>query len=126
MTVTFQPEKLVTALNDDPEFSIAAREWTTRIKLVQGERASVLKLVEGEVRSFDPAPSPFEPVDIVLSGTDEDWDEMMAAVPKPFYQDFFAALFQHGFKLEGDMESMYAYYPAVRRMADVMRATQEG
>lgn len=125
MTVTFQPERLVTALNDDPEFKLAARDWTARIKLVQGERASVLELVEGEVRGFDPVPSPFEPVDIVLSGSDELWDQIMAPVPEPFYQDFFAALFQHGFRLEGDMESLYAYYPAVRRMADVMRATQE-
>lgn len=126
MTVTFEPDTLVAALNEDSEFRLTACFWTARIKLVQGERTGVLELVDGEVRSFDPAANPFEPVDIVLAGTDEQWQALMAPMPEPFYQDFWSAFMQHGFRLEGDMESMYAYYAAIRRMAEVMRASQEG
>jgi hypothetical protein len=120
--VILPPATVQEALNADPEFRLAARYWTARIKLTIGEGAYFLKITDGAVTSVSDTPTGFDSYTIEIGGPESDWEEILAEVPRPFYQDFFSAFLRHGFTLAGDLELLYAYYGAVRRMAEVLRA----
>ncbi len=119
--VVLDTEGLRAALNADPEFRLAARLWTTRLVLRMGERRYLLEIRDGEVREVVDEVTIFDPWEIELAGPEEGWEKLLQLIPPPFYQDVFPAILHHGFTMGGDLESLFAYYPAVRRMLDVVR-----
>jgi hypothetical protein len=122
VSVTFVPATLQEALNGDPEFRLAARYWNSRIKLAVGEQPYFVTVVDGVVVDATDVATGFDPYTIEIGGPVETWEEILAEVPRPFYQDFWSAFFRHGFTLGGDLELLYAYYGAIRRMADILRS----
>lgn len=89
----------------------------------------MVEIVEGKILRFDSGIDQFDGYSVLLSGSQETWERLLAPLPRPFYQDFIAAFFQHGFEIGGDKESAFAYYWALLRMLEVMRTTpvlQEG
>jgi hypothetical protein len=85
----------------------------------------VIRLEKGqitEVASGHEAFGLLVPSDIVITAPVEDWKKFLERIPKPFYVDLFGATIYHGFRVGGDMASFYAYYPAVRRLFDIMRS----
>ena len=115
-------EALHRALREDPEFVLQARFLTTRIRVVIGETQSFMIVVtDGVVTEIDPVVTPFDRFDINLEGTEEAWQGLLSPAPAAFYQDFFPAMLHHGFRLEGDMTTIMAYYPAIRRLNDLLR-----
>ncbi len=114
---------LETELRGDPEFVLHSRYLTTVIRVVIGETQSFHIVVRaGAVVEIDPVVTPFDSYDIVLAGTDGQWEALLTPLPPAFYQDFYPAMLHHGFRIEGDMETIMAYYPAVRRLAEIFRA----
>ncbi|MBI5946706.1 MAG: hypothetical protein HY875_01035 [Chloroflexi bacterium] len=109
--------RLLHAANADPEFRIAARHWDAALRIDAGAETHLLQVRAGEVVEADPAAA-FS-YDVRIAAPPETWDEMLAAVPRAFYHDLFAAAARHGLVLEGDTE---AYYPALRRLLELMRA----
>jgi len=110
------------ALDGDPEFLLQARYLTTRIRVIIGEIQSFqLIIADGQVSDIDPVVSPFDSFGINIAGTKEQWQSLLAPIPPAFYQDFFSAMLHHGFRIEGDMETIMAYYPFIRRFQDVLR-----
>lgn len=118
-------DKLQTAANADPEFRIAARFWNTALRLEMGNEALLIRIEKGQIAELLSGHQAFAfltPVNIVVSAPPADWQKFLARVPQPFYVDLWGAMTHHGFKVGGDMENLYAYYPAVRRLFDIMRA----
>ena len=118
-------EKLQEAANNDPEFRLAARFWDTALRMEMGNEALLLHIEKGrivELVSGHQAIAFLTPVHIVVSAPTSEWQRFLERIPKPFYVDLWGAMTHHGFKVGGDMESLYAYYPAVRRLFDIMRA----
>lgn len=107
--------------NEDPEFSIAARYWSSSLKLGMGDAGHLLTIQDGKITVIEPVPAQSDVGDIRISGPAEDWGKILEPVPPPFYQDIFAATVYHGLAYEGDLELMFAYYPALRRMVEIMR-----
>ncbi len=106
-------------LNSDPETQLQARDLTTRIRVIIADVQSfTLHVVDGQF-TIDPVVTPFDTFDINLEGSAEQWEGLLAIEPPPFYQDFFPALLHHGFRLEGDMPTIIAYYPVIRRLREV-------
>jgi hypothetical protein len=127
MSVTFAPASVQEALNADPEFQLNARFWTVKMKLTVGEQPYFVHITDGQVTSVTDQPTGFDAYTVEIGGPEEVWEQILAETPVPFYQDFWSAFFRHGFTLGGDLESLYAYYGAVRRMAEILRAIhQEG
>jgi len=121
VSVTFPPQELRDALNGDPEFRLAARYWNGALEFRIGEQRCVVNLAEGEVNEVGQSVrGSMAPV--VISAPEEDWAQLLEPAPRPFYQDFHAASAHHGFRLGGDVETLWAYYAAVRRSADILRA----
>jgi hypothetical protein len=109
-------------LDRDPEFLLHARHLTTRIKVVIGERQSFMMQVrDGEFVGVDAVVTPFDSYDIQLAGSEEQWELLLAPEPPAFYHDFYPAMVHHGFRIEGDMEMIMAFYPAIRRLGDIFR-----
>jgi len=110
-------------LSRDPEFVLHSRHLTANIRVMIGDLQSFRIVVRaGEIVEIDPLVTPFDSFDIQLAGTEEQWRALLAPIPPAFYQDFYPAMLHHGFRVEGDMETIMAYYPALRRLGEVFRA----
>ncbi|MBJ8346954.1 hypothetical protein [Antrihabitans sp. YC2-6] len=119
-------ELLRNALNNDPEFRIHARYWNVQFRIVTDEQSLLVKLIEGNVVAVDPGVTPFDGWDFQLAGTDEQWAALLAPVPPPFFQDYYCAMLYHGFRIEGNMKMIMAYYPAIRRTREVLCQIADG
>ncbi|MGE0822269.1 MAG: hypothetical protein AB7G75_05280 [Candidatus Binatia bacterium] len=122
MNITFAA--LSEVANNDPEFRIAARFWNVNLRLEMGERSVLICIEHGhmtKVIANDPPFSLLSPANLVVSASTTEWQKFFAPIPKPFYVDLWGATTHHGFTVAGDMDSFYAYYPALRRLFDIMR-----
>jgi hypothetical protein len=119
-------DELRRALNGDAEFRIAARHWTAVICLSSGGDRAIMRIRDGEVVSLAPDSEPLQEWDMAIAAPGPAWRELLRARPRPFFQDFFPAMLHHGLEFRGDLQSLFAYYPAVRRMGDVMREVANG
>ena len=121
-TIQLDLDALEHELRRDPEFALHSRYLTTKIRVVIGESQSFqIVLRDGAIDKVDPVVTPFDAYDIQLAGTEEHWAFLLASMPPAFYQDFYPAMVHHGFRIEGDMETIMAYYPAIRRLGDLFR-----
>jgi hypothetical protein len=110
-------------LRRDPEFGLHSRYLTAEIRVVIGDLQSFRLVVRaGEVVEVDRVVTPFDSYDIQLAGTEEQWSALLSPIPPPFYQDFYPAMAHHGFRIEGDMEMIMAYYAAIRRLGEIFRS----
>ncbi|WP_037075646.1 hypothetical protein [Pseudonocardia spinosispora] len=109
-------------LRRDPEFLLHSRYLSATLRVVIGELQSFRLVIQaGRISEIDPVVTPFDSYDIQLAGTEAQWQSLLTATPPPFYQDFYPAMVHHGFRIEGDMETIFAYYPALRRLAELFR-----
>jgi hypothetical protein len=61
-----------------------------------------------------------------IVATPDAWEKMLRSVPPAFYQDLFGAASRHGVLLLGEPEDIFPYYPALRRIVELLRAQSEG
>ena len=116
--------RLQEALNNDPESQQASQFWNTNRKLDMGNSALLFRIQTGQVKEIERGYQDFDPLvrsDMQIHAPAGELDKFHERVPKPFYLDLWGATVHHGFKVGGDLETVYAYYPAIRRFFDVMR-----
>ncbi|MGE3379837.1 MAG: hypothetical protein AB7I40_16315 [Nocardioides sp.] len=113
--------QVLEAVNADSQFRHAARRWTIELMIGVGEDRYIFDVLDGHVRRFELTEDLFQSSSARLVGTDEDWRNLLEAVPVPFYQDFIGAWFNHGFEISGDLRSVFAHYWALLRLLQVMR-----
>jgi hypothetical protein len=117
-------EALRRALNQDWEFRYSARYWDVLLRLGIGEQPLCVKVAQGEVetvRAWEPEDAP----DISVDAATSEWEQLLAPVPRPFYQSLFAAALHHDFTITGDDVESHAYMAALVRLFDVMREAVE-
>ena len=114
-------DTLQVRLNEDPEFGLNARQWDCRLRFRLGADGFILVVRDGQVAAVEEPAGLFDEWQIAISADDEVWQNILSAVPPPFYHDLFPAQLHHGLRLEGDLESLFAYYGAVRRLTEIMR-----
>jgi hypothetical protein len=113
---------ILETVNCDPEFRLAARFWNGSFRLgLEPDEGYVFRVRDGVLVEIVAQPSPFEPWDFEIAGPKEGWEKILQPVPPPFYQDVVSAVFRHGFRLGGDLESFFAYHGALRRILEVLR-----
>jgi hypothetical protein len=119
-------DELAGRVNEDGEFRLAARFWNTTLRLDLGSESRRLCLHEGRLQEVGSCDSEAD-CDLHISAPIEDWERLLAPVPRPFYQDLVAAQLHHGFRMNADLLDYAAYYPALRRLVEILReARQEG
>lgn len=122
MSVEFDLPRLKELLGSDPEFRLHSRYMNATLRVVVGATQQFsVHFVDGTLTMIDPQVTVFDSYDILLKGTEEHWANLLAPVPAAFYQDFFPAALCHGFQIEGNVETIMAYYPALRRLGDLFR-----
>jgi len=110
-------------LRRDPEFALHSRYLTAQVRVSITELQSFRIVARaGQIVEIDPVVTPFDSYDIQLAGTEKQWNSLLAPIPPAFYQDFYPAMLHHGFRVEGNMETIMAYYPAIRRLGEVFRS----
>jgi len=110
------------ALAADAEFALAARYWSAVVALEMGAECYLLEVVEGEVAGFRDGRT--SQPDILLSGPDADWAEVLAVVPRAYFQDVLSGerFGFHKVRVQGDqLGAVFPYYHAIQRMIDVLR-----
>ncbi|MBI5288613.1 MAG: hypothetical protein HY873_06540 [Chloroflexi bacterium] len=111
--------------NDDPEFALAARMWDGDVLFACGEDAMRMTVRGGRVTEIVEA-SPSAQAAIRIIATADDWEKLLQPVPPPFYQDLFGAASRHGVLLLGEPEVVFPYYPALRRLIELLRTSGGG
>ena len=121
MKVAIAPADLMEGLNGDPEFRLAARYLNANVELRIGDdKPYILSILDGEVvKVAREVGHPGRSI-LRISAPTSDWVKLLQSTPEPFYLDFYSASVHHGFRLTGDMDVLWAYYPALRRMPEAL------
>lgn len=112
-------------VNADPEFRLAARSWSARLRLDVGDDSRRLRFEDGVLAEVEPCAAD-APCELFVGASAADWEELLAPTPRPFYQDLFGAGLQHGVRLPEDPLEYAAYYPALRRLVQLLSAARHG
>lgn len=119
--LSINAEKLKDDLNSDAEFSLNARKWEGRFKLVDSDHSYLFQVHEGMVERIEVDPDMYQQFDFLISGPSEGWDRLLEPEPEPFYQDIYSAWVHHGFSVAGDLEQFFGFHMALRRMEQILR-----
>jgi hypothetical protein len=117
--------KLVARANDDGEFRLHARFWNTRMRFEIGNKRLRIDVHDGVLSEPEPWFGGMA-ANLDVAAPEGEWNALLARVPKPFYQDLQAATVHHGFRVTGDTRHYCAYYPALRRLIELMREVRHG
>ncbi len=120
-------DAVVALARDDGEWQIAARMWNAVLRFDVGQVAHVFRIENGILANHTACPlsaPAATPCTVRVAAPREGWRQLLAPVPRPFYQDLYGAMTRHGFAVDGDFETFFAYYPAVRRLVELLRAVQ--
>ena len=96
---------------------MAARYWTGRVRFDLGDEVITVAYDDGRMVPMVPESTGPE---ITLSAPAALWDEILQPVPPPMRNDIVPAQ-AFGLQIGGDPETFWQYYPAVRRMVDLLR-----
>ena len=116
---------LKSTLEQDPEFRYTTRHWTAKVRLSVGDRHHAIRFQDGALAALEPCDAD-SPCDVFLAGPEDEWRELLRAEPRPFYQDPFFASVHHGIEINRDQLAYAAYYPALRRLVEVLREIAAG
>jgi hypothetical protein len=116
--------------NSDPEFQLCARFWDGTLEFGVGEKLYTLQMDAGKVTGVVVTALLEFSVDgrrrgsrrVRISAPERDWEKIVMNPAPPFYLDYYSASVHHEVILEGDAETLWAYYPAIRRTTDLFRA----
>ena len=117
------------ALAADGEFALAARYWTTAVRLDLGAESYRLEVDDGRVGAFRAGAQTDPAADIVLAGPDADWAEILAPVPRAYFHDVLSGprFGFHRVTVTGDeLAEVFPYYHAIQRLVDVIRRVLHG
>ena len=105
--------------NGDGEFRIAARFWRTALRFDLDPESVCFTVDDGVIRTIAPS-DPGADCAVSVVGSRECWERLLAAAP--LWQDLLGAVLRGDFVVTAvDPEAFYAYYPAVRRLVDLVR-----
>ena len=122
MAVVFDCERLRALLVDDPEFRLAARDWDAVLLIEVGSRLYTLRLDAGAITTYDPSAA--DDWTLRIAAPEAEWEQLLAPVPRPFYQHLAAAASRHNVTVEGDWQVRLAYDPALQRLIALLRAAR--
>ena len=112
--------ELARRIDEDGEFRVTSRFWEATLRLDLGPESHRLCFQDGRLREVGTC-DPDADCDLHISAPLEEWERLLAPVPRPFYQDLFGAQLHHGFQMNAEPLDYAAYYPALRRLVEILR-----
>ena len=111
--------------NGDGEFKQLARFWNAVLKIRLGTASYRVDIKSGVIAAAVPWFGAIAS-DLAIEADDAEWDSLLERMPRPFYHDLHAATVHHGFAVSGNTLNYCAYYPALRRLIELMREVRNG
>ncbi|MEH0420821.1 hypothetical protein [Streptomyces sp. B21-083] len=111
----------ITHAMDDPEFSREMRYFDGRLKIGAYGEETVAEFHDGKLAQVAVEDTPDADCKIIIRGTAELWDNLLARYPVPFYQCLQTCNIKHGLEMSTTNET-YAYLPALNRLVQILRA----
>lgn len=90
-------------INDDPQIQRIGRFFEGRMCIAFDADRFILHIVGSRVIDILVNPIWDKPYDFKLAATTETWARSAEEVPRPFYQDIFGMMWNHGMTVEGDV-----------------------
>lgn len=106
---------------DDPEFSRETRFFDGAMKIAVDAKETVVRFRDGRLISAAVTEVPDSDCKIIIRGTEEHWEKMLARYPVPFYQCLQTTSVKHGLQLSTTNET-FAYLPALNRLIQILRS----
>ena len=116
-------ESLAQQLDADGEFRLASRHWTATLRLDVGDESHAIRIEDGRVHSVTACDAARD-CDVFITADRGTWEQMLQPLPRPFYHDLLAAAAHHGVVLNSDLLEIAAYYPAMRRLLEILRESR--
>lgn len=116
----FDFSKVLRAATEDFEFSREIRYYTGKFHVSIGEKAWLAEYDDGKLLTVGPAGTDPEDAAIWIRGTEEQWEDMTAEHPRPFFQSLQSSSAKHGVVLS-NTNQLYAYLPALNRLMQIFR-----
>ena len=126
----FAAASIMEILNADPEFRLHSRYWQGILEFGVDDRTYVFNLRNGKVISANELSAQSGASrardNVRISAPSATWAIFLQDPPPPFYQDYYCASLHYDFELSGDPETLWAYYPAIRRTHELLRDIARG
>jgi hypothetical protein len=104
----------------DFEFNREMRYYTGNLHVAIGDKAWLATYDDGKFLSVEPSDTDPQGAAIWIKGTEEQWQDMTAEYPRPFFQSLQSSSAKHGVLLS-NTHQLYAYLPALNRLMQIFR-----
>jgi hypothetical protein len=111
---------VLTKAAEDFEFSREMRYYTGKFHVTVGDQAWLAAYDDGKLLSVEPSDVDPQGAAIWIKGTGEQWKDMTAEHPRPFFQSLQSSSAKHGVLLS-NTNQLYAYLPALNRLMQIFR-----
>jgi hypothetical protein len=111
----------VDVINADPEISRLGQFFDGRMCVQFGGNRYILTITKGRVTDVLEQPIWDKPFDFKIAADQQTWARSAERVPRPFYQDIFAMMWNHGMTLEGDVVKAMQHIRVVKLMLAAMK-----
>ena len=113
-------EKYFGIASQDREFNREIRYFDGTVKLIMGDDVYHLIIKEGKLLMITDELSKECAADTIFEGNDDQWSNLLAKVPVPFYQCLQTSCVRHGMQMSNDVKSL-SYLSAWNRMTKLLR-----
>ncbi len=111
----------VEAINSDAQIERLGQYFDGRMCVQFGDDRYILIISRGRVVDVMAQPIWDKPFDFKISADLDTWQRSAEEVPRPFYQDIFAMMWNHGMTLEGDVVKAMQHIRTVKLMLAAMK-----
>ena len=115
--VTDLAERVLERCLNDGEFRLAARYWNGAVRMNLPGEVVAIQLKRGSASRAVGTPSSS---DLTFTAPDEVWEKLLSPLPPPMFNDIPSSM-ASGLQFSGDVELYWQYYPAIRRLVDLVR-----
>ncbi|MGN6403251.1 hypothetical protein [Sinomonas sp.] len=112
--------QVLQSANEDFEFSREMRYYTGKLHVAIGDQAWQAAYDDGKLLSVEPAAADPRDAAIWIRGSREQWEDMTAEYPRPFFQSLQSSSVRHGVQLS-NTHQLFAYLPALNRLMQIFR-----
>jgi hypothetical protein len=117
-------DRWVKEINGDSEITRLGKYFTANVMLKFGEEKQyILYVYRGKVQDVIVDPIWDKSWDFGIVAPLETWQNSIKQVPKPFYQDLFGMMWNHGMTIEGDSVKAMQNLRVVKLMLATMKRT---
>lgn len=112
-------------INNDAEIARLGPFFDGRMCIQVDDTKFILAINRGRVLDVLEQPLWDRPFDFKIATTRDVWWRSVQQIPRPFYQDLFGMMWNHGMTMEGDVVKAMQHIRVVKMMLAAMKRVDE-